>query len=149
MILDELSNASSYTFANPRLTQGLEFLQGSTITSLPLGRNEIDGSHLFALVQEYTTRLEQECRWEAHRKYIDIQYVVSGHERIDHALLAMLEIIEPYNASVDRAHLAGSGSALLLQAGMFAIFFPQDAHRPGVIAEAPQAVRKIVIKVAV
>ena len=149
MILDHISNASLYQFKNLRLSRGLEFLQSENVASLPLGRTDIDGDHLFALIQEYSTRLESECSWEAHRKYIDIQFLATGSERIDYAPLSSLKITKPYDPVKDRAELTGAGSSLDLRAGMFAIFFPTDAHRPCVAATASAQVKKIVLKVAV
>jgi biofilm protein TabA len=147
MIMDQLNNAGLYQFSNPRIVRGLEFLQSESVASLTPGRIDLDGNLLFALVQEYSTRPEFECAWEAHRKYIDIQYLVAGQERIDYAPVASLQISNPYDSSKDRANYTGTGSLLHLQAGMFAIFFPHDAHRPCMAYRDPTSVRKIVLKV--
>ncbi|HEY1686350.1 MAG TPA: YhcH/YjgK/YiaL family protein [Tepidisphaeraceae bacterium] len=149
MILDRLSNALLYQFANPLIQRGVEFLQSVDVAVLPLGRTDIDGEKLFALTQEYQTREESGCDWEAHRKYIDIQFIVDGRERIDYAPSYQLQMTNPYDAEKDRSNFKGEGSALILSAGMFAIFFPEDAHRPCVAADSVNSVRKIVIKVAV
>jgi YhcH/YjgK/YiaL family protein len=150
MIHDHISNASNYAFANPLLQRGLDFLRSADAASRPLGRFEIEGDRLFALVQEYPTRLEKDCFWEAHRKYIDIQHIVSGVEDIGYAPLASLKIVEPYDTSKDMTKLTGNGSVLRLPAGMFAIFFPHDAHKPCMAPDGVVApVRKIVVKVAV
>ena len=149
MVFDELSNASLYKFDNPRIARGLEFLRSEQAKSLPVGRSEIDGDHLFALVQEYTSRPESECIWEAHRKYIDIQFLISGRERIDHAPVSSLKIVKPYDPAKEKMELTGAGSSLHLLAGMLTIFFPHDAHRPCVAIDRPEAVRKIVLKVQV
>lgn len=149
MVLDQLVNSSLYRFSNPRITRGIEFLQSTGLSRLPLGRIEIDGDHVFALVQEYPTRAAAECFWEAHRKYIDIQFLVVGVEQIDHAPVSDLQITEPYDPTKDRMILQGDGSILKLTDGMFAIFFPHDAHRPCMAFNQPEKVRKIVLKVAV
>jgi YhcH/YjgK/YiaL family protein len=149
MILDQITNASLYQFKNPRLARGLEFLQSENVAILPPGRIDLEGDHLFALVQEYPTRIESECFWEAHRKYIDIQYLITGKERIDYAPLSLLEITKPYDLTKDRLELFGNGSRLQLSVGMFAIFFPHDAHRPCMATPIPAPVKKIVVKVAV
>jgi YhcH/YjgK/YiaL family protein len=150
MILDQISNASNYAFGNPLLQKGLDFLRSPEAASLPVGRFELEGDRLFALVQEYPTKPQMDCFWEAHRKYIDIQYIVSGVEDIGYAPLASLKIIEPYDSAKDMMKLTGDGSVLRIPAGMFTVFFPHDAHKPcmapsGVVA----SVRKIVVKVAV
>ena len=150
MIHDHISNASNYAFPNTLLQKGLNFLRSSEIASMTVGRIDLDGDRLFAMVQEYPTRPEKDCCWEAHRKYIDIQYICDGVEEIGYAPLESLKIIEPYDAAKDFVKLAGDGSILRIPAGMFAIFFPQDGHKPCMAADGVVApVRKIVVKVAV
>jgi YhcH/YjgK/YiaL family protein len=150
MIHDHISNASHYAFANPLLQKGLDFLRSPQASSLPNGRFEIEGDRLFALTQEYPSKPEKDCFWEAHRKYIDIQFVSRGVEEIGYAPQSSLKIIEPYDSAKDMMKLAGNGSVLRLPAGMFAIFFPQDGHKPGMAPDGVVApVRKIVVKVAV
>lgn len=115
-----------------------------------VGRIELDGDRLFAMMQEYPTKPEKDCFWEAHRKYIDIQYICDGVEEIGYAPLTSLKVIEPYDAGKDFVKLAGSGSILRMPAGMFAVFFPHDGHKPCMAANGVVApVRKIVVKVAV
>jgi biofilm protein TabA len=150
MVHDYISNASIYAFPNPLLQKGLDFLRSSDAASMQVGRIDLVGDQLFAMMQEYPTRPEKECFWEAHRKYIDIQFICNGVEDIGYAPLAGLKVIEPYDAAKDFVKLAGEGSVLRMPAGMFAIFFPHDGHKPcmavgGVVAP----VRKIVVKVAV
>ncbi|MGD0769953.1 MAG: YhcH/YjgK/YiaL family protein [Tepidisphaeraceae bacterium] len=150
MIHDHISNASNYAFPNPLLQKGLDFLRSPEAASLPVGRLDLDGDRLFALVQEYPTRPKKSCFWEAHRKYVDIQYVVSGVEDIGYAPLASLKILEPYDSAKDMMKLTGNGGVLRLPSGMFAIFFPHDAHKPCMAPNGSVApVRKIVVKVAV
>lgn len=147
MILDHLSNASLYRSLHPRLARALEALSDPSLMTRPPGRYELDGQRLFAMIQEYTTKPADEGRWEAHRKYIDVQFVASGCEVIGHAPLSNLKIVEPYNAEKDVMFLAGPGTLLRLDAGMFAIFYPHDAHMPTLAVSTPEAVRKVVIKV--
>ena len=86
--------------------------------------------------------------WEAHRRYIDVQYVHVGGEHLGHAHLSTL-VAGEYDADRDLVPATGSGSLVALAAGSFAILWPQDAHRPGVAVDAPRHVRKVVLKVAV
>jgi len=150
MILDHISNASNYAFPNALLQKGLDFLRSSEAAFMQVGRIDLAGDQLFAMMQEYPTRPEKDCFWEAHRKFIDIQYICVGAEDIGYAPLASLKVIEPYDSAKDFVKLAGDGSILRIPAGMFAVFFPDDGHKPcmapnGVVAP----VRKIVVKVAV
>ncbi|MGE0755876.1 MAG: YhcH/YjgK/YiaL family protein [Pirellulaceae bacterium] len=149
MIVDRLANLELYRGLQPRWIKALEFLRDSDLATLPLGRHDLDGDQLFALVQEYTTRDESQCRWEAHERYCDVQYLVTGEERIGVANIDDLRVTEPYDAAKDVAFFEGDGDAITLRAGTFAIFAPQDVHKPCVHRGSPAAVRKVVIKSAV
>ena len=82
MIIDALANMDFYKNLNESLYKGLRFLRETDLATLPVGRYEIDGDAVFALVQEYETHLPEECRWEAHYTYTDIQYIVEGSEKM-------------------------------------------------------------------
>ena len=82
MIIDALANMDFYKNLNESLYKGLRFLKETDLAALPVGRYEIDGDAVFALVQEYETHLPEECRWEAHYTYTDIQYIVEGSEKM-------------------------------------------------------------------
>lgn len=147
MICDRLENASWYQGLPRRIVRALEFLRHGDPLSHALGRHDLEGDQLFALVQEYSTRGPAECRFEAHRRYCDVQFVASGVERIDVANIAAMTVVEPYDATKDVAFFSGDGDPLTMRAGTFAIFAPQDVHRPCIAHGAPQLVRKIVLKV--
>ena len=149
MVLDRLENASLYTGLTPRLAAAFDYLRKTDLGTLALGRHDIEGSHVFALVQEYRTKPLAEGFWESHRAYIDVQYVIAGTERIGYANLSALRPRAPYDADKDLLVHDGSGSFFDVPAGSFAIFAPQDAHMPCLAAGEPAHVRKVVIKVAV
>jgi YhcH/YjgK/YiaL family protein len=148
MILDQLQNAAWYFGAHARLTTALRYLQNTDLSSHAPGRYEIDGSNIFMLVQEYETKPREKGFWEAHRQYLDIQYVASGVELMGYANLAYLRAGE-YDESKDFVPGFGEGTFFEMHAGTFTIFAPQDAHMPGIAAGEPQPVRKIVLKVRV
>jgi biofilm protein TabA len=150
VIFDHITKASLYSFPNAHLKRGLDFLQRKDLAALPVGRTELDGDRLFALVQEYSTRSEADCFWEVHRKYIDIQFIAAGTEEIGYAPMDELKILQSYDTTKDMMKLAGEGISLTLKAGSFAIFFPHDAHKPCMASMGKsEPVRKIVVKVAV
>lgn len=149
MILDTLDYADDYGALHPLLVRGLHFLRTANLGGLASGRHAIDGERLFAIVDEYTTRPRDRCKLEAHRRYHDIQYLARGSECIGYAPLSHLVETEPYDAQRDIAFFHGGWSPLILNAGMFAVFAPHDAHAPQLAAAAPAEVRKIVIKVEV
>ena len=153
MFIGYLSNlADEIEFYPPALQKGLRFLMDTDISSLPVGRCEIEGNQLFALVSDYLTEPKQQRRPEAHVKYIDIQYVHSGAESIGVGPLhAVSEVDEDLLASRDLIFYKGLAveTDIVLQAGMFAVFFPWDVHRPN-CSPGPEAgqIRKVVVKVA-
>jgi YhcH/YjgK/YiaL family protein len=145
MIFDMLANASLYEAITPRLKIAFDYLRSTDLSTLPVGRIAVDGSHVYVMVQEYTTKPLSEGKWESHRRYIDVQYMHSGTERIDFALLNTMKLGE-YVAEKDFQAMSGSGNPLILVPGSFAVFFPQDAHMPGLAIGEPSQVKKIVVK---
>jgi biofilm protein TabA len=148
MITDLLKNAALYG-ADKKLARALDWLRKTDLDSLALGRIEIDGADLFALVQTYQTRLRHECRFEAHRRYTDVQYVVAGVEQMAYAHVAAVKVAVPYDAERDIEWFDGDGNFFIVPAGGFAVFFPEDAHIPGVAIGKPATVRKVVVKVRI
>jgi len=148
MIIDRLENLAAALHLAPRLRQGLDWLRSRDLLALPEGRHDVDGDRLFALVQEYTTRSAAECRWEAHRQYTDIQYVVSGIECMGYTNIAHTTQTHPYDPARDVAFFEAGVDFVTVRAGMFAIFAPEDVHAPCAAAGTPGVVRKIVLKVA-
>jgi YhcH/YjgK/YiaL family protein len=148
MIFDTLDNHARYAGLGYNLPAALKFLLENDLTSLPPGRMDIDGDNLYALVQEYVTKPAEQGMWEAHRKYIDVQYIVSGQERMGVANLRTMQLGE-YVPEKDFQPMRGRGNYLDVFAGSFVIFFPEDGHMPGLCVNAPEAVRKVVLKVKI
>ena len=113
------------------------------------GRHELDGDKVFALVQQYQTKPLAEGKWEAHRKYIDVQYVAAGVEKIGWAPVSRLKVTELYDETKDVAFYTGKGDFVTVPAGWFVILFPEDAHMPSIAVDAPSPVTKVVVKVKV
>lgn len=149
MILDQLSHSAVYESLHPAFAAAFAFLRRPDLATLSEGRHMLDGDRLYAIVQEYDTRPLAGGLLEVHRRYIDIQFVVSGEELIGYAALADQTVKEPYQDAKDIAFLAGAADPIPLHQGQFAIFYPHDAHMPGRTVGAPARVRKIVVKVAV
>jgi YhcH/YjgK/YiaL family protein len=145
MIFDMLSNCHLYKDITARLDIAFDYLTSTDLAALPVGRINLDGEHVYVLVQEYLTKRPDQGYWEAHRRYLDVQYIHSGCERIDVALLNTMKLGE-YAPERDFQALTGIGNPLTLTAGSFAIFFPQDAHMPGLACGMQLQVKKIVVK---
>lgn len=148
MILATIEQAYRYANCHPGLARGFEFLQTSQLELLPDGKHEIDGSRLFATVAHDEGRGHQGAFLESHRKYIDIQYVISGEEEMGWMDLAACQRIkQAYNPDTDLAfYLDGPTSWFKVAPKSFTVFFPQDAHAP---LAGRGSVHKVVVKVAV
>jgi biofilm protein TabA len=149
MIHDRLSNAALYRSIHTCFGRAFDYLTTTALTDLPSGKQTIQGDELFALVNDYSTQPQEKCRFEAHRRYIDIQLMVRGVEQIGVANLATMSDDEPYVADRDVAFFRGQGDLITLTEGTFAIFFPHDAHQPGIAVAEPVQCRKVVVKVLV
>jgi YhcH/YjgK/YiaL family protein len=147
MIVDQISNEKMYRSLGARFAQALGYLTETDLAELPPGKQTIHGEELFALVNDYVTQPPEKCRFEAHRRYADIQLMVRGIERIGVANLANMAVDEPYSPERDVAFFHGQGDQITLPAGTFAVFFPHDAHQPGIAVNQPLQCRKVVIKV--
>jgi len=149
MIVDKLRNASLYEGMGERIALGLEFLRSNDLPGMAPGKHEIRGSEVYAIVTQYDTKRLEASRWEAHRCYIDIQYIVQGCERLGYANVADLRVSEPYDGEKDALFLEGEGSFVTARPGTFILFGPEDAHMPGVALTSPGPVKKVIVKVRV
>ena len=150
MIFDSLANHSLYARPGPRVAQGFTWLENFSPTSSD-GRYNIAGDELYALVQSYDTVFPAEKKFEAHRKFLDIQYAVRGRETIHFAPISALHPTTAYNVKKDCLHYVDPSFSTPrhFEPGSFAIFFPQDGHKPGCFNGAFAHVKKVVIKVRV
>jgi biofilm protein TabA len=122
MIIDETANHTRYRSLGTRIGRALEYLAKTDFASVEDGKHPIEGDDIFALLMSYDTEPESVRRFEAHRKYLDVQCILSGTEII---------------------------SRLQLTPGTFAMFYPEDAHKPNCAWDDPQPVRKTVVKVRI
>jgi YhcH/YjgK/YiaL family protein len=143
--------AVSYFLNKDRWDKAFKFLKDSDLSKLELKRYDIDGDYLFATVSEYLTKNEETTNFEAHRKYIDIQYVIMGKEIMNIAPLSTVkDIVISYDDSKDIEFVTVDKVVNhLATPGRLFIFFPDDAHRPGLKDEVSSQVRKIVIKLKI
>ena len=132
------------------IARALDYLQQTDLRGLADGRYDLDGDRLYAMVQRYKPKPVSEAKWEAHRKYIDVQYVVDGLERMGYTYLRdALKVLEPYDAQKEASFFEAQGDFVAVPAGSFIIFAPHDVHAPGLTTESPESVRevcKIVVK---
>ena len=148
MIIDRIDNAHLYYAIHSKFKRAFDYIHEINIATIPAGKYEIDGENMYAMVQEYNTKPKEQGFWEAHRRYIDLQYVVRGAEGIGYANINHLQQGE-YDASKDFLPLYGEGDLITLRSGSFVMLLPEDAHMPGMAIGPSAPVRKIVVKIAV
>ena len=136
---------------NPRhWDQAFHFLKTANLQELPLGKQELEGEHLFVNVQEYYGKSKPDALYESHKKYIDIQYVIEGEEIIGLTTLDKVTVKEPYNEGNDIAFYDFEGGDYLKATPEnFFLFFPEDAHRPSITTGDSILVKKIVVKILI
>lgn len=150
MICDRIGNRHRVTLC-PAFEKAFAFLENCT-GDTPDGTYELDGRNVYAMVQSYATGGKEKGFFEAHRKYIDIQYTISGSERIAWRQLKTCkpEIRTPYSPEkdVEFSTTADTDAVAYLdmQPGVFAVLFPQDGHWGGFEAGSGK-VKKVCIKI--
>ena len=148
MILDTLNNAALYESLHPLFKKAFEFLQQTDLEALALGKIELDGTNLFVNVAEISGKTSDEAKMETHRNYIDIQLPVTATETMGWiAVNDLQQTTQEYNAEKDVAFFADKATTFVnVQPYQFAIFFPQDAHQPGI---ATGTHKKVIVKVLI
>ena len=153
MIVAKLDDIMTQIAPTPNMQRALDFLRQAPGADLPDGRIEIAGDSVFALVQSYQTAPASDpVIFEAHRRYIDVQYMVAGDEVLAWASADHLTVTQMYNPASEAwlgTAPASDTTFVRLAAGELAVLYPTDGHAPRVAAGAPAAVKKIVVKVAV
>lgn len=149
MVIDLLKNAEKYKSISPGIKAALEYISSNDFGKIEPGRYEIDCENVYALLNEYLTKDESEAKLEAHKKYIDVQFAAVGSEKIGYSPLTNQQSIKPYNEVNDYSLYECEKSFLIMETGMFAIFFPDDLHMPGIRITDPELVKKVVVKVRV
>jgi YhcH/YjgK/YiaL family protein len=131
------------------LEAGFEFLEKTNLAGLSLGKHEIDGNSLYALVSAAPSRAPEAGQFESHQNYIDIQYLVTGEEIIGVTTLDKLSVVKPYDSAKDIAFYAvpATYQKIEMHPGSFAVFFPEHGHLPLCHFNGPHELHKVVVKV--
>lgn len=152
MIYDRIGSHKSYKGISKNLDAAFAWLAGGAADGLADGRHSIKGDDIYVIISSYETKAVAEARFEAHARYIDIQVVLEGKETCFWAPASGLTPSAPWDDAKDLGFFSDPGSgkvALPLAPGFFAVFFPQDAHKPSCHALAKGKVHKAVVKVRV
>jgi YhcH/YjgK/YiaL family protein len=142
--------AIQYFKNKERWDKAYAFLKNTNLDTLSVGSHEIIGKDLFAAVSEYTTKNDEDAKFEGHRLYADIQYVVRGQEKIGIIPLEKTQPATQYDETKDILFFSAEGGELRTATpDRFFIFFPGDAHRPGIKIDTNAIVKKVVVKVRI
>ncbi len=151
MILDTLSQASRYTPLHPGFAAAFEFLRTAKLADLAAGRHEIDGDRLYVVMNRQPGRGRTDAKFEAHRRYIDIQFGISGTDEIGwRALSACSQPTGPFDETKDVWFFQDPAETwLVVPPQSFAIFYPEDVHAPlGGTGDLVKAVVKVAVDFA-
>lgn len=149
MIFDILKHAELYFPLHEKMKVAFDYLRNNDFDNIEPGNYEIDGEDVYAIVQQYDSKPLSAGKWEAHKKYLDIQYVHSGKEKMGYSNSQKMIVTQEYSSYNDIMFLKGEGNFLIAEAGTFAIFLPTDIHMPGIALNLSTPVKKVVIKIKV
>lgn len=148
MVIDTIENLEKYSLLNPLFAQAIEFLKTHDLNAMEVGKTSLKGSDLVVNVAQTKPKTKEQAKLETHNEFIDIQLPLSGVEIMGYTPTKdCVPANSPYDAANDITFFDGlAEDYIAIKPGMFAIFFPQDGHAPGI---SPEGVKKIIIKVKV
>ena len=136
--------------AKPELWKTVFEFMKQDLSSMEVGKYALVGDQAYATISEYETKEPENARWEAHKKYIDLQYVISGEEKMGILPLSQAKNAMAYNEQKDLIFYGDNdGDLHLATSEAFFLFFPNDVHRPCMKVDESAPVRKLVAKIAV
>ena len=151
MIVDRIENAYLYAKISKNLAKAFKILQSKKVLRQAEGRYEVKGTKIYYIIMKYATKPIDGGEFEAHKKYIDVQYILDGQEAIPYANIASLKTSKRYKAKADVTmyRLSKDYASVNLLKGMFCVLFPEDGHLPCRILKKRSNVHKVVVKVPV
>lgn len=151
MIVDNIKNAHLYYNLGEKYKIAFEFLKNTDMKNLENGKYPIQGEEIYIIVQEYETKPEKEGKLEAHQKYTDIQYIITGQEKLGYLDISKFKPTTFYDTDKDiifgQNNCAQNCDFIEAKEGDFLIFTPQDAHMPCISIDGAFEVKKAVIKI--
>jgi len=131
------------------MAEAFRFLSRPDLEKLETGRHDIRGNDMYALVQRNQSRAIDDAEFEAHRLYLDIQYLLSGEEYIAVVSQQGLTVSKPYDLSKDIEFYLKPAKyqKIMMHPGRFVVFYPQHAHVPNCYPTRPGPLHKVVVKV--
>ncbi|HEX7365522.1 MAG TPA: YhcH/YjgK/YiaL family protein [Pelobium sp.] len=129
--------------------KAFQFMENNDLEKLAVGKYPIDGDKVFASITETVDKPFENTKWEAHKKYIDLQYIIKGKEKMGEASFENEKVAKPYDAAHDVAlYDIDKGKYYVADPKTFYLFFPSTTHRPSIMVDSNK-VKKLVIKIHV
>ena len=144
MIIGNVNRFKTSELTSAKLDSYLELLRGIS-ADIPLGRYELDGGAYY-IAQECNLRERESAKFESHKRFIDIQYILDGEEDMEVADISTLTLSDEYDEEADYMLHTGEGALISFKPGDFAVYFPTDGHKPSL---GVGRTRKIVVKIPV
>jgi YhcH/YjgK/YiaL family protein len=145
--VNDVEFARQYHINKEYWDKAFAFLRDQDLKTIEKGRYPIDGENVFAIVTEDPSKNFDKTNWESHRKYIDLQSVIEGEEKIGVYPVSKAKVTKEYDETKDVANYSADGKLYSAKPGTFFLFFPSDAHRPNITPGGNLVVKKIVIKI--
>ena len=146
MIIDNLTNAEKYIALHKDFKLVFDYLKNNNLETMDCAKNiQLRGEDVFFNLDEYETKPTQKL--EAHKKYIDIQVVITGEEYMGYTNIENTSVSEKYDEKRDVMFLNGSVDKILATNKNFIIFYPEDAHMPALSVTEPKKVKKAIFKI--
>lgn len=150
--VNSIEFAGQYSKNKASWDKAFDFLRNTDLDTIKPGKYVLDGENVFVSVTEGPTKLIENAKWEAHHKYIDIQYVIKGKEKMGIAPISTAKPIAEFDEKKDVGFydsLAKASAYYVAVPGTFFVFFPSDAHRPSIKVKGFDSDKKLVVKIRV
>ncbi len=152
MIVDTITNIQIYKNIIPLLVQVKNYIKTNNLQNMKTGKHTIITDELYVIISDYETKPSSLVVWESHRKFLDLQLVISGNEILYYTPRNILKVKQEYNETDDYMLYEtddGIYSGIILESGNFCILYPDDAHRPGCSCNTISPVKKAVFKIKI
>ena len=146
--VDAVAFATQYHANRATWDKVFDWLKTQPLATIAPGKYAIDGDNAFAIVTQGPTKALADTKWESHKQYIDLHYVISGEEKLGEAPLATATVTHPFDGKNDNANYeTEAGQYFAAKPGTFFLFFPANVHRAGIAADGVPTDKKLVIKI--
>jgi YhcH/YjgK/YiaL family protein len=151
MIIKKIAAFAPADFSSANIRTAIAFLKSHDLLALPLGKGAIDGDKVYYNRQSYVGKPLEACGIESHRRYLDLQIVLKGSEKMAFASLAKAPalVAAPYDPVKDKISYTGQlKEMVVVHAGEGVLLYPDDIHQP-CIKVSDEPIEKLVVKIAI